>query len=116
MVRTLLIAAWLVTLPITPAASAAEQTSLDQEHLRSQIMAWQQRLNVPMNPSVSQAWTDASMRWRILQEAAPAEQQEAARQLALALRALEHAWQKQRTENDERPFFYAIDTATRMIT
>lgn len=120
MAKTLL-TAWLVTLLVVTAAMAAlsaEQNDTHQEHLRLQLTAWQQRLSATaMDPGLYQAWNNATASWRILRQAPPAERQEAARQLALALQALERAWQmRQNAEDGERPFFYAIDTATRITT
>jgi type VI protein secretion system component VasF len=96
---------------------ASELGGSDQNSVRSQITIWQQRLSGANDIAVSKAWNSVVTHWQALQAATPAGRQEATRQLARALEALEHAWQEQgHGENDARPFFYALDAVTRMTT
>lgn len=89
--------------------SASVAYAVDNEQ---QVLAdGREQLFDPVQEAVTiSAWDQVYHLWLAWLQADPAERLQAAQRLNVALQELERAWQ---SDQDE-PFFYAIDTATRM--
>lgn len=71
-----------------------------------------QQLEAGKAGSTASAWNQVYQRWLAWLQAGPLERPQAAQQLSTALQDLDQVWQA--AEEQAPPFFYAIDTATRM--
>lgn len=114
-----------------PATQRAGLVSIEQaatyEHdMQRRLAMWRQRvgdiderlkLEGASIADLASAWRQVAQGWQQLQTATATQWQAAALNLEDALRTLESAWQaQQEIEAETPPFFYAIDTATRMLT
>jgi hypothetical protein len=111
-----------------------------KEEAKQRISAWRAKINDfadrasagsataggQANARVTYAWRQVNDSWQQLQAADWSQWAQAQRELEQALQKLEQAWDARQPEpeavapqagrDDERPFFYAIDIATRMLT